>query len=87
MSNVEMDSARAGTLLRTPKDQRPESDADIMTAWADWLYETHGSSLSRPVLDKVYAKAWENGHAYGLSEVEEHFRDLVDFAWDILGAR
>lgn len=28
--------------------------------------------------DRVWAIAWDHGHAYGLAEVESYFSDLVD---------
>jgi hypothetical protein len=28
---------------------------------------------------KIYAKAYEDGHAYGYSEIYSHFQDLLDF--------
>jgi len=40
------------------------------------LYAKYGVS-DNPKRDKAYSIAWEMGHAYGYSEVESHFSDIV----------
>ena len=37
------------------------------------------SEWPQPVLDAVYSKAWEDGHAYGYHEVACHYSELCDF--------
>lgn len=36
------------------------------------------------VRNKIFYKAWEDGHAYGHSEVLNHYDDLVDFVEQII---
>lgn len=86
MAAEEMTSMRADDLLRTPRDQRDISKSEIMTEWSDWLYGTHGGGLPTAVLDKLYGKAWQDGHSSGLYEVESYFIELVDLAIEIIEA-
>jgi multidrug resistance efflux pump len=51
------------------------------------MYEEIGQPLAG--LDKVqhalvYAQAWEQGHAYGYSEVETHYGELAQLARKLL---
>lgn len=79
----DMDSATAAAEIR----EHPEREGEIIGLWVAWLYDTHGEGLPTEVLHVVYGKAWEDGHAYGLSEVEMHFSDLVEFAEKVRAAR
>jgi hypothetical protein len=48
--------------------------------------KTDGDEISDDVRKKaevIYAKAWEDGHSSGFSEVEIYFSNLVDFARDL----
>ncbi len=33
--------------------------------------------------EKIYSKAWEEGHSDGLSQVEWHFEDIIAFVRDL----
>lgn len=44
------------------------------------------SSLSRPVFDIVYSKAYEDGHSGGYYEVAETFENLEDFVLMVIAA-
>lgn len=43
---------------------------------------TEVGMLGHPKADKVYALAWENGHAYGFREVFSHLQDLAEIFKD-----
>lgn len=49
-------------------------------ALADTLAATYASVLPEHVADKVFALAWEYGHAHGEGEVESHYIDFADLA-------
>lgn len=42
----------------------------------EWSNSTE--SLPKVVRDRLYGKAWEDGHAYGYTEVSGHYSDLAD---------
>jgi hypothetical protein len=42
--------------------------------------------LPKSIRDKIFSKAWEDGHAYGHSEVLIHYEDIADFVDDIISA-
>jgi hypothetical protein len=46
--------------------------------WAEWLHVTHANEFTTGQARVIYEKAWEDGHAFGYSEVEIHYQDLVD---------
>lgn len=48
------------------------------------MHEKHGVGLTEAVHAKVYARAYDEGHAYGYTEVEEHYIELADFVRDLL---
>lgn len=47
------------------------------------LYKKYGF-VNNELNSIIYSKAYEDGHAYGWSEVELHFSNLAEFAKDIL---
>ena len=49
---------------------------------ADKLAADYAPSLPEPVSDRVFALAWEEGHANGEGEVENCYIDLADLAGD-----
>jgi restriction endonuclease S subunit len=55
-----------------------EIDAEKERRFKEKLFEKHGYKLGDPIAEKVYAKAWERGHAYGFNEVENEFDDLIE---------
>lgn len=59
---------------------------DIFVQWQAALYEEEGSDLPKAVLDKLYDKAYEDGHSAGYAEVRSYFGDYVDFFLDALQA-
>lgn len=46
----------------------------------DWLANEYAPTLPGSVKDKVWGKAWEDGHSGGFNEVEGHYRDYAEFA-------
>lgn len=52
----------------------------------DRLKQEYGFNLTDAQHALVYSKAYQDGHAYGYSEVEGHYRDLVEFAEELLKA-
>ena len=56
----------------------------LIAAWSEWLVKEYASNFPESVQDKIYWKAWEDGHAYGLREVESYYEDLCDFAQDVI---
>ncbi len=54
--------------------------AEIEIAFRDWLYGEYAYDLPVEVQARVWSKAWENGHAYGYSSVENEFMELAEFA-------
>lgn len=52
---------------------------EVIEKFRDWLGDKYASEFPKEVQDLIYGKAWEDGHAHGLSEVESHYIDTVDF--------
>ena len=55
----------------------------LFNRWYDELRQEH-SYLSVGVFRLVYAKSYEDGHAFGYDEVAIHMNDNVDFALKII---
>ncbi len=51
-----------------------QSERDLF----DDLVELFKLDPADPITHRMYSKAWENGHAYGLHEVVTHFEGLVE---------
>lgn len=51
----------------------------LIEQWYSDLYSYYGVDKDDPVIQKIMSKAYEDGHAYGYSEVESHFSELLDF--------
>lgn len=50
----------------------------------DAMHARHGEGLTPAQHGIVYSKAYEQGHASGLEEVGEYYRDLADMARELL---
>lgn len=66
-------------------NDRRKANAMFNEAFKDYLAKTHGND-NKKLMDIVYSKAYDEGHAYGFSEVENHFIDLMDFVDEIVNA-
>jgi hypothetical protein len=44
------------------------------------MHEEYGEGLNEGQHEVVYSQAWQQGHAYGFSEVESHYIDLAEMA-------
>lgn len=53
---------------------------------ADRLAADYAADLPKYVSDRVFALAWENGHANGEGEVEMFYVDIADVAGDAFRA-
>ena len=60
-----------------PRLERQQRERDAL---ADSLAATYASGLPKHVADRVFALAWEHGHAYGAGEVENYYIDFADLA-------
>jgi hypothetical protein len=52
----------------------------ITSEFREWLGYEYASSLPTKIWDRLWAKAWEDGHAHGYHDVEMHYIDMADFA-------
>ncbi len=57
--------------------QRREAQRIEREAHADSMAAEYLPRFKKTVTDRVYAKAWEDGHAEGLENVESHYDDLA----------
>jgi hypothetical protein len=57
-----------------------EAVGKIVGEFKAYLADTYASSLPTAVQDRIWSKAWEDGHASGYSEIENHYIDNADFA-------
>lgn len=71
----EIDAARAAVAALS---------AELKDAFVKLLKEDSGRNDA--VFDVIWARAWEEGHAYGLPSVESAFEDLDSFASDMVVA-
>jgi hypothetical protein len=86
------DAQRAlGPLLKGTREEREAERVRrsaatqvILQEFKQYLYVEHGLNLNEKQHNLVYAKAWEDGHAHGYSEVENHYIELAHFAREIL---
>ncbi|MFG3710926.1 hypothetical protein [Micromonospora sp. NPDC047730] len=49
------------------------------------MREKYGEGLTEAQHNKVYAFAYERGHAFGYSEVESHYEEVAELARGLLG--
>lgn len=56
---------------------------DLQYKWQQWLHSEYACQFSQTVADKIFAKAWEDCHSNGYSNVEVYYDELVDFVYDI----
>jgi hypothetical protein len=56
--------------------------ADYFDDLADKLAADYARDLPKPIADRVFALAWEHGHANGEGEVEFYYVDFADLAGD-----
>jgi hypothetical protein len=60
-----------------------EKVREIELKFREWLGNEYAASLPTQVWDKIWSKAWEHGHAYGYSDVENHYIDFAAFADEV----
>lgn len=53
---------------------------EINTEFREWLADEYASTLPASVQIRIWGKAWEDGHADGLRNVEIHYEENADFA-------
>lgn len=56
---------------------------ELQEKWYADIYSYYGVDKDDPVIQKIISKAYEDGHAYGLQEVEGHFSTLLEFVKEI----
>ncbi len=49
-------------------------------------YQNDLDGMTRTQIDKVWAKAWSEGHSSGLSEIYNCFQELIEFYQDVRDA-
>ncbi len=64
----------------------PPEDKGPTLAHDEQMYLKHGDVLTKDQHLVVYGKAYDMGHHAGEWNVEEHYRQLVDFAVELLEA-
>ena len=57
--------------------------AELEAEWREWLFQEHADDMSTEAAQVVFARAWEEGHASGYSEVEMHFVDLIGLVREV----
>lgn len=55
-----------------------DEDREIRKKFREDLAKEFGM-VNHPKESKLWDKAWDDGHAYGLMEVYNHYSELVDF--------
>lgn len=56
----------------------------VTNEFRDALAKEYCSRLPLTVADKIFGKAWEDGHAFGYNAVESFYCELIDFVEDIV---
>lgn len=56
---------------------------ELYQKFEDDLAQEHAVTPRSKLHRVIYGKAWEDGHSSGLSEVANHYDELVDFAEEI----
>lgn len=79
-----LSAAEAGPLWRSASTQEERDAIDLR--WRAYVNETYGEGLSPAQLAVVHGLAYQEGHAYGLSEIEGYFGTFADFARNLLAA-
>lgn len=52
----------------------------ITGEFRDWLAHEYAFTLPKAVQDKIWEKAWSDGHHAGYPEVERYYTDYAEFA-------
>jgi hypothetical protein len=74
MTDRMIDDRKMNDLTRDRRPTREENEA-----FSRWLMNEHGTDeLPADVESKLFAKAWEEGHADGYGEVALYYGDLAD---------
>lgn len=55
---------------------RRQAERDLEGRWKDYL-RTLYTNVNPAQFNLLFAKAWEDGHSYGLEEVESYLIDLM----------
>lgn len=71
-------------LYKTDKAMYYAQLASAEASWRAWLFSEYAWDLSEKTREKIYSKAWEDGHSSGYYEVEHHFSELCDLVTEIL---
>ena len=64
-----------------------EEVSKIESEFTAWLANEYAPGLPAEVQARIWSKSWEEGHAYGYSEVENHYIDNADFAEFVYNAK
>lgn len=61
------------------KTERDAQIAQLLKEWQVWLAADHNiAHLPQAAQDKVYALAYEHGHAYGYEEIVHYYGDFAE---------
>lgn len=80
LSTAELEIATASVTYGETVAERQTYRAQVReleTQWQEWLNEEYAPFLSSQSANEIYARAWEDGHASGYSEVESIYVDLA----------
>jgi hypothetical protein len=55
----------------------------MVAEWKAWLADEYADDLPEAVQDRIFGKAWEDGHSGGYDEIEFHYIPLAVFARDV----
>lgn len=54
--------------------------------WGNWLAAEYAADLPPAIHDKLYGKAWANGHSSDYAAVENYYEEHAIFAREVIAA-
>lgn len=82
--NVEKYNAYEVKLKEYDKTYSRKQNERLMQFRQDLAIENGLDKFPKAISDKVYAKAWEDGHSSGLYEVATNYEELAEMVLDIV---
>lgn len=65
-------------IVKEQREAYRTEEGRLIQLFKDTLEKEFGVQAN-PKANLLFEKAWANGHAYGFSEILNHYEDLVDF--------
>jgi len=63
-----------------------QAESEITAQHRLWLEENYNEGFAQAVLDRIYQRAWDDGHSGGYHEVENYYDEHSTFAQFVITA-